>query len=139
MVIVGIFFALLIAIGGLAEGDLAAVALVGIFGLFLAAAGISLATAVVRVDSQGIQYRYGLLRYDIRREDVESVEVGAGSSDALARVALIVRRKGRRGVRLTPLQRYATRDGKQAMFVAAVAIQRALGHDLNSERSALPG
>lgn len=67
------------------------------------------------------------LRYDIPRDEVQSVEVGPGSSKGPARVALIVRRKTGRRVRLTPLQRYATRDGERAMLAAAEAIRRAIG------------
>lgn len=58
MVAFGVLFALLVTAGGLAEGDLAAVPLVVIFGLLMTAIGVSLATAVVRVDSSGIRYRY---------------------------------------------------------------------------------
>ena len=69
-------------------------------GLVMAAVGLTIATAVARVDAAGIRYRNGLQHKSLATDGVTGVTVGPGSGAPPPRLAYVVHRVRGRSVRL---------------------------------------
>lgn len=100
------------------------------FGLLAASFGLSLSRARAVASPQGIRYSDGLIRRSIPASEIETVVTGPGSGGYYARWCIHVRCKNRaRPVRLTALQRAATRHGRAAVEQSAVQVRSVLGLD----------
>ena len=96
-------------------------------GLVMAAVGLTIATAVARVDAAGIRYRNGLQHKSLATDSVTGVTVGPGSGAPPPRLAYVVHRVRGRSVRLIGVQRWRSDSTAEEMSATARAVESILG------------